>query len=62
MIKYACNSCPDTEDMYDPCIFELSSLDSSELPPYCPLTGEECEWVVIKDSDNTSTNKGVDNG
>ena len=46
-MKWECNACAGTEDVYLPCKFE-NNLTNDE-PEFCPYSKEECEWEKVKE-------------
>lgn len=45
MAKWKCDACGDAEKCDASCIVEMWAGE----PERCPLTGEECEWHLVKD-------------
>lgn len=45
MAKWQCDACGEAEDTDVSCVVEMWAGE----PKYCPLTGEECEWYLVKD-------------
>jgi hypothetical protein len=57
-MKYQCSACFEN----DPCILQFNQNNTNSIPTRCPigLAKFTINWKEIKDSDNTSHNKAME--
>ena len=48
MAKWKCYACGEAENCDVSCTIEMRAGE----PECCPLTGEDCEWTLIRDKDD----------
>ncbi len=45
-VVYSCNDCAHTECLLAPCSFIISIQLPEEIPTFCPISGEECDFIA----------------